>query len=159
VVRPPLNIAPVPAPGQRTTIDRITIPQGPGRAPIVQERIVTESMAGAAPVPVVRGRLPVRQRVREPAGYVVTRGAGGYAPGGAPAYAPVADGYEPGAGGGYVNGYVPGAGNGYANGYASPSFAQPVVNPVPAVRPYRPITSNRLLLVDPATGLVVGETD
>jgi hypothetical protein len=45
VTAPPVVIAPT----QRTVVDRTIIPQGRGRAPIVRERIVTETTA-----PVVR---------------------------------------------------------------------------------------------------------
>jgi hypothetical protein len=50
VARPPLALTPA----QRTTIYRTIIPQGRGRGPIVQERIVSETVA---PAPVVRDRV------------------------------------------------------------------------------------------------------
>ena len=47
----PYTVAPTPylAPTQRTIVDRTVIPQGNGRAPIVRERVVTDTY-GPAPV-------------------------------------------------------------------------------------------------------------
>ncbi len=101
-------------PRQRTTIYRTIVPQGRGRAPIVRERIVTETVAPPA---------AVRERV-------VTQPA-------------VAD-------------YA--VGSRVAESYALASLPTSVVATVPAVRPYRyMVINNRLLLVDPATGIVVAD--
>jgi hypothetical protein len=101
-------------PRQRTTIYRTIIPQGRGRAPIVRERIVTETVA---PTPAVRER-------------VVTR--------------PVVADYA--------------VGSRVADAYALAPLPSTVVASVPATRPYRyMVINNRLLLVDPATGIVVAD--
>jgi hypothetical protein len=101
-------------PRQRTTIYRTIIPQGRGRAPIVRERIVTETIT---PTPALRER-------------VVTQ--------------PVVAGYAVGAR--------------VADSYALAPLPSTVVASVPAVRSYRyMVINNRLLLVDPATGIVVAD--
>jgi hypothetical protein len=101
-------------PRQRTTIYRTIIPQGRGRAPIVRERIVTETVA---PTP------PVRERV--------VRG-------------PVVADYA--------------VGSRVADAYALAPLPSTVVASVPAARSYRyMVINNRLLLVDPATGIVVAD--
>jgi hypothetical protein len=103
-------------PAQRTTIYRTIIPQGRGRGPIVNEKIVTESVA---PAPVVRERVVPRVGV-DYADYVV--------------------------------------GSRVASSYALAPLPQAVVTTVPAVRSYRyMVINNRLLLVDPATGIVMAD--
>jgi hypothetical protein len=126
------------APTQRTVVSRTIIPQGRGRGPIVKERIVTETTA-----PVVRPRVVTRPAVVD---------SYAYAPGVTNAYAwapaprvvtrPVVVDYGPRV----------------TESYAYAPLAQPVVTTVPAVRPYRYI-NNRLLVVDPVTGAVVGEVN
>ena len=133
VVGQPLALTPT----QRTTVNRIIIPQGRGRGPIVKERIVTET---AVPTPVVRQRV-VTQPVVEAYGYdsrVLDSYA--YAPRPRVVARPTVVDYR----------VAPRAIDGYA--YAP----QPVVTTVQPVRSYRYI-SNRLWLVDPLTGAVVGE--
>jgi hypothetical protein len=132
VTAPPVALAPA----QRTVISRTIIPQGRGRGPIVKEHIVTETA-----VPVVRPRVVTRPAVVDYAyGPTVTE-AYALAPAPAPRVVtrPVVVDY---------------------GARATEAYAlapQPVVT-VPAIRPYRYI-NNRLLLVDPVTGAVVGETN
>jgi hypothetical protein len=119
-------------PAQRTTIYRTIIPQGRGRGPIVREQIVTESVA---PAPVVRERIAPAPVVREriaPAPVVRER------------IAPAGSAYA--------------VGSRVADAYALAPVPQAAVASVPAVRSYRyMVINNRLLLVDPATGIVVAE--
>lgn len=121
-------------PAQRTTIYRTIIPQGRGRAPIVREQIVTESVA---PAPVVRERIAPAPVVRErvaPAPVVRER----VAPAG--------------------SAYAYAVGSRVADAYALAPMPQALIATVPAVRSYRyMVINNRLLLVDPATGIVVAE--
>jgi hypothetical protein len=121
-------------PAQRTTIYRTIIPQGRGRGPIVREQIVTESVA---PAPVVRERIAPAPVVREriaPAPVVRER----IAPAG--------------------SAYAYAVGSRVADADALAPMPQAVVSSVPAVRSYRyMVINNRLLLVDPATGIVVAE--
>jgi hypothetical protein len=137
---------------QRTVVNRTIIPQGRGRAPIVKERIVSETVAPR----VVRERVVARPVVAESYAYapvrdrVVTRPAvwaddyaySGYA------YAPV------------VRERVVRRPTVVVD-YSSPTDAYamaPVATTVPAAAPYRyRYINNRLLLVDPVTGAVVGE--
>ena len=112
VSAPPLALTPA----QRTTIYRTIIPQGRGRGPIVQERIVTESVA---PAPVARERI---------------------------APAPSAYAYA--------------VGSRVADASALAPMPQAVASTVPGVRSYRyMVINNRLLLVDPTTGIVVAEVN
>jgi hypothetical protein len=157
----PAVTAPVAvAPTQRTIVTRTIIPQRHGRAPIVKERIVSETVA---PAPVVRERVVTRPVVAESYAY-----APGYA------YAPVArervvtrpvvvtDDY---AYSGYA--YAPAVRERVIRrpamtvDYVAPTDAYamaPVVTTAPAVTPYRyRYINNRLLLVDPVTGAVVGQ--
>jgi hypothetical protein len=131
-------------PAQRTTIYRTIIPQGRGRGPIVREQIVTESVGPApvvreriAPAPVVRERIAPAPVVREriaPAPVVRER----IAPAG--------------------SAYAYAVGSRVADADALAPMPQAVVSSVPAVRSYRyMVINNRLLLVDPATGIVVAE--
>jgi hypothetical protein len=121
-------------PAQRTTIYRTIIPQGRGRGPIVREQIVTESVG---PAPVVRERIAPAPVVREriaPAPVVRER----IAPAG--------------------SAYAYAVGSRVADADALAPMPQAVVSSVPAVRSYRyMVINNRLLLVDPATGIVVAE--
>jgi hypothetical protein len=121
-------------PAQRTTIYRTIIPQGRGRGPIVREQIVTESVA---PAPVVRERIGPAPVVREriaPAPVVRER----VAPAG--------------------SAYAYAVGSRVVDADALAPVPQAVVSSVPAVRSYRyMVINNRLLLVDPATGIVVAE--
>jgi hypothetical protein len=121
-------------PAQRTTIYRTIIPQGRGRGPIVREQIVTESVA---PAPVVRERIAPAPVVREriaPAPVVRER----IAPAG--------------------SAYAYAVGSRVADADALAPMPQAVVSSVPAVRSYRyMVINNRLLLVDPVTGMVVAE--
>jgi hypothetical protein len=137
---------------QRTIINRTVIPQGRGRAPIVKERIVSETVAPrvarervvARPVvaesyayaPVVRDRVVIR-----PAVWADDYAYSGYA------YAPV------------VRERVVRRPTAVVD-YSSPTdaYAMAPVATVPATTPYRyRYINNRLLLVDPVTGAVVGE--
>jgi hypothetical protein len=68
----PLALTPI----QRTTIYRTTIPQGRGRAPIVRERIVTETVA---PAPAVRERVLTRPATDDYAYAVGSRVTDAYA--------------------------------------------------------------------------------
>jgi hypothetical protein len=131
-------------PAQRTTIYRTIIPQGRGRGPIVREQIVTESVGPApvvreriAPAPVVRERIAPAPVVREriaPAPVVRER----IAPAG--------------------SAYAYAVGSRVADADALAPMPQAVVSSVPAVRSYRyMVINNRLLLVDPATGIVMAE--
>jgi hypothetical protein len=121
-------------PAQRTTIYRTIIPQGRGRGPIVREQIVTESVGPApmvrertAPAPVVRERIAPAPVVRER-----------IAPAG--------------------SAYAYAVGSRVVDADALAPLPQAVVSSVPAVRSYRyMVINNRLLLVDPATGIVVAE--
>jgi hypothetical protein len=119
-------------PAQRTTIYRTILPRGRGRAPIVHERIVTETIPA---VPAVRER-------------VITRPAADYA------YDPYTDhAYAPGA---RLTDYV--VGSRVADTAALRPLPAPVIADVPAVRPYRYMVINgRLLLVDPVTSTVVAD--
>ena len=121
-------------PAQRTTIYRTIIPQGRGRGPIVREQIVTESVA---PAPVVRERIGPAPVVREriaPAPVVRER----MAPAG--------------------SAYAYAVGSRVVDADALAPVPQTVVSSVPAVRSYRyMVINNRLLLVDPATRIVVAE--
>jgi hypothetical protein len=134
VTAPPVALVPT----QRTVIDRTVIPQGRGRGPIVKERIVTETTA-----PVIRPRVVTRPAVVDYA-YGPSAATEAYALAPAPAPRVVT---RPA-----VVDYGPRVTDAYA------LAPQPVVTPVPIVRPYRYI-NNRLLLVDPVTGAVVGETN
>ncbi|MGH6768378.1 MAG: DUF1236 domain-containing protein [Xanthobacteraceae bacterium] len=139
---------------QRTIIYRTIIPQGRNRQPIVREQIITE--------PVVRERVvtqpyaydgdyyaygyetPATPRVvvREPDGY------GSYARGGRYAYG---DDYAYGS-------YAYAVGTRIPPAARLAPFPRTVVTAVPAVRSYRyMVINNRLLLVDPATSMVVAE--
>jgi hypothetical protein len=132
--RPIVTTQPLPlTQAQRTIIYRTIIPQGRNRAPIVREQIVTEPVA---PAPLARGY------------YDSDSYAYGYAE------APRAVVREPDAFGSYA----------YAVGTRLPPTARlaplppPVVAAVPAVRSYRyMVVNNRLLLVDPDTGIVVAD--
>jgi hypothetical protein len=138
--RPVISTQPVPlTQAQRTTIYRTIIPQGRGRQPIVQERIVTEPVA-----PVVRER-------------VVTGALDAYAYG---------EPYEPAPR--YQRRFVvePEAysANAYAIGSRVPAASRLVPLPpaavaeVPEIRSYRYMTiGGRVLLVDPDTGVIVAE--
>lgn len=126
---------------QRTIIYRTIIPQGRNRPPIVREQIVTEPV--------------VRERVVTPYAY----GSDSYAYDvdhyayGAPA-APGVVVREPNAYGSYA--YA--VGTRVAPGARLAPLPRAVVTAVPAVRPYRyMVINNRLLLVDPATSIVVAE--
>jgi hypothetical protein len=77
VAAPPVAIAPT----QRTVVDRTIIPQGRGRAPIVRERIVTEST-----VPAVRPAVVARPAVAVTDAYA-------YAPAPRVVVRPVTDAY------------------------------------------------------------------
>jgi hypothetical protein len=132
---PVMTAAPLAlTPAQRTTIYRTIVPQGRGRGPIVREQIVTESVAPApvvrepiAPAPVVRERIAPAPVVRER-----------IAPAG--------------------SAYAYGVGTRVGDADALAPMPQAVVSSVPAVRSYRYMVINsRLLLVDPATGIVVAE--
>jgi hypothetical protein len=131
VAAPPVALVPT----QRTVINRTIIPQGRGRGPIVKERIVTETNT-----PVIRPRVVTRPAVVDYAYGPAVDEAYALAPAPAPRVVtrPVVVDYGARA----------------AEAYAL--APQPVVT-VPAVRPYRYL-NNRLLLVDPVTGAVVGET-
>ena len=158
-------------PAQRTTIYRTIIPQGRGRGPIVRERIVTEPVA---PAPIVRERVVapadtyaygydynayayspapvVRERiVRQPDAYDYGYDSYAYSPPLAREriVRPPADVYQDYA---------------FAVGTRVPASVQlaplprAVVTEVPAVRSYRyMVINNRLLLVDPATSIVVAD--
>jgi len=130
-VRPGYNDALRLTPSQRTTIYRTIVPQGRGRAPIVRERIVIEP---AAP-PVVQERI-----VRGP-------GPGYAAP--APAYGDYA----------YAGGdYALAVGSEVPRTAPLAVFPQPLMSQLPALRGYRyMVINNRLLLVDPATSLVIAD--
>jgi hypothetical protein len=125
---------------QRTIIYRTIIPQGRNRPPIVRERIVREPV--------------IQEQVVTP--YAYDNNYADYYAYGAPA--------APRAYGSYA----------YSDDYAYRSYAyavgtrvpaarlapipRAVVAAVPAVRPYRyMVINNRLLLVDPATSIVVAE--
>jgi hypothetical protein len=117
VVSEPIAVTPV----ERTTVYRNVFPQGPGLAPVVRERIVTERFAPS----------PVRERiVVQPQETVVV----------APGYNNVAYGYSNG-GYGYNNG-----GYGYTNyGYNNYGYAyeQPVVTERVVVAPPAPVYAPR----------------
>ena len=119
------------APTQRTVVDRTVIPQGRGRGPIVRERIVTET---TAPRVVARPAVDYAYRPRVTEAYAL-----------APAPAPRV----------VTRPLVVDYGPRVTESYALAPLARPVVS-VPAVQPYRYI-NNRLLVVDPVTGDVVGE--
>jgi hypothetical protein len=143
---------------QRTVINRTIIPQGRGRAPIVKERIVSESVAPR----VVRERVVARPVVAESYAYAPVRDRVVTRP------AVWADDYA-------YSGYSGYSGYAYAPvvrervvrrptvvvDYSSPTDAYamaPVATTVPAATPYRyRYINNRLLLVDPVTGAVVGK--
>jgi hypothetical protein len=132
VAAPPVALVPT----QRTVINRTIIPQGRGRGPIVKERIVTET-----DTPVIRPRVVTRPAAVDYAYGPTVDEAYALAPAPAPRVVtrPVVVDY---------------------GARATEAYAlapQPVVT-VPAIRPYRYI-NNRLLLVDPVTGAVVGETN
>jgi hypothetical protein len=131
VAAPPVALAPT----QRTVVSRTIIPQGRGRGPIVKERIVTETTA-----PVVRPRVVTRPAVVDYAYAPAVTEAYALAPAPRVVTRPVVVDY----------------GSRVTDSYA---LAQPVVTTVPAVRPYRYYINNRLLLVDPVTGAVVGEVN
>jgi hypothetical protein len=138
VTAPPVAVAPIPRTViNRTVVNRTVIPQGRGRGPIVKERIVTETAA-----PLVRPRVVTRPAVVD---YT-------YAPAVTEAYA-LAPAPAPRA---VTRPVVVDYGPRVTDSYAFAPIAQPVVTTVPAVRPYRYI-NNRLLVVDPVTGAVVGE--
>jgi hypothetical protein len=129
-------------PAQRTTIYRTIIPQGRGRGPIVREQIVTESVG---PAPVVRERIAPAPVVRERIAPVVRERI---------APAPVVRERIAPAGSAYA--YA--VGSRVADADALAPMPQAVVSSVPAVRSYRyMVINNRLLLVDPATGIVMAE--
>jgi len=139
------------APTQRTIINRTIIPQGRGRGPIVKERIVSETVA---PAPVLRERVVTRPVVAESYAYaprpvVVDDYAYARSYGENYAYAPVVRERvvrRPAV----VVDYPARATEAYA--------MAPVLATTPAVRSYRyRYINNRLLLVDPVTGAVVGE--
>jgi hypothetical protein len=151
VIAEPFAAAPI----QRTTINRTVIPQGRGRGLIVKERIVSETVA---PAPVVRERVVTRPVVAESYAYapivrerLVTRpvAVNDYAYSGY-AYAPVVRERvvrrAP-----VVVDYPVRATEAYAMAPVTVTTA-----PVTTVPSYRYI-NNRLLLVDPVTGAVVGE--
>jgi hypothetical protein len=117
------------APIQRTVVTRTIIPQGRGRGPIVKERIVSETSAPR----VVTRPAAVDYAFRRP---TVTEA---YALAPAPAPRPLVVDY----------------GRRVTDSYALAPLVQPVVA---APRPYRTI-NNRLLVVDPVTGDVVGEVN
>jgi hypothetical protein len=143
---------------QRTIIYRTIIPQGRNRPPIVREQIVSE--------PVVREQI-----VTQPYAYDSDAYAYDYA---APA-SPRVIVREPAYGSYNSYGAYNGYGYAYRDDYAYGSYAyavgarvppaarlaplpRTVVTAVPAVRSYRyMVINNRLLLVDPATSIVVAE--
>jgi hypothetical protein len=161
--RPVIATQPVPlTQAQRTTIYRTIIPQGRGRQPIVQERIVTEPVAPVVRERVVTGALDAyaygdryEPAARYQRRYVVEPDAYAYG-----------DRYEPAAR--YQRRYVvePDAysANAYAIGSRVPA-ATPLaplppaaVAEVPEIRAYRYMTiGGRVLLVDPDTGVIVAE--
>jgi hypothetical protein len=131
-VRPVINDTLQLTPSQRTTIYRTIVPQGRGRAPIVRERIVIEPAA-----PVVQERI-----VRSPAPV--------YA---APTYSrPGYDDYA------YAGDYALAVGSPVPRAAPLAPFPQPLVTRVPVLQGYKyMVINNRLLLVDPATSVVVAD--
>ncbi|MEA2906053.1 MAG: hypothetical protein QOI12_3440 [Alphaproteobacteria bacterium] len=139
-------------PAQRTTIYRTIVPQSRGRRPVIRERIVIEPVA---PAPVVRER-------------VITRSLDDYAYGDRYdrydsrsdyAYAPPlarervvtapADAY---------GSYAYAVGTRVAPSARLAPLPPAVVAEVPAIRSYRyMVYQNRVLLIDPATSIIVGE--
>jgi hypothetical protein len=119
------------APTQRTVVSRTIIPQGRGLGPIVKERIVTET---TAPRVLTRPAVDYAYRPAVTEAYAL-----------APAPAPRV----------VTRPLVVDYGPRVTESYALAPLARPVVS-VPVVRPYRYI-NNRLLVVDPVTGDVVGE--
>ena len=137
----PVVTAPTVAigPTQRTVVSRTIIPQRRGRAPIVRERIVSETYA-----PVAR-RSAVVDYAPGPAtaayAYTPTPATAAYAYALAPLYRPVVT--RPA-----VVEYAPSV----TSAYALAPIARPVVTTVPVVVPaYR--YYDRSLLVDPVTGV------
>jgi hypothetical protein len=128
VVGRPLQLTPA----ERTIIYRTIIPQSRGRAPIVRERIVREPIV---PVPVVRERVfgqPVETYAYDP------YGAYAYAP-------PYRD-------------YTVSVGSLVPAGARLVPIPPAVVAEVPAVRSYRyMVVNDRMLLVDPVTGIVAAD--
>jgi len=123
---------------QRTTIYRTIIPQGRNRQPIVRERIVTEPVA-----PVVRERV-----VTQP------MDSDYYAYGYVPADSPRAIVREPDAYGAYAYS----VGTRVAPSMQLAPLPPAAIAAVPAARQYRYMVINqRLLLVDPDTGVVVAD--
>jgi Protein of unknown function (DUF1236) len=124
---------PVLSPAQRATIYRTIVPGGRGRAPIVHERIVTETIP---PVPALRDR-------------VVTRPAASDYPDD-----PYAD-YAYAAGT-WAADYV--VGSRVPDAATVRPLPAPVIADVPAMRSYRYMVINgRLLLVDPVTRRMVAD--
>jgi hypothetical protein len=124
---------------QRTTIYRTIIPQGRNRQPIVRERIVTEPVAP----PVVRERVVTGQPVDLDA----------YAYGYLPADGPRVVVREPDPYGSYA--YV---GTRVAPNAQLTPLPPAAIAAVPSARQYRYMVINqRLLLVDPDTGIVVAD--
>jgi hypothetical protein len=151
VIAEPFAAAPV----QRTIINRTVIPQGHGRGPIVKERIVSETVA---PGPVVRERVVTRPVIAESYAYapvvrerVITRpvAVNDYAYSGY-AYAPVVR--ERVVSRALVD-YPVRATEAYAMAPAVTVTTAPAATTMPSYR----YINNRLLLVDPVTGAVVGE--
>lgn len=131
IVREPLPLTQA----QRTTIYRTIIPQGRGRGPIVREQIVTEPVAP-----------PVAQAPVTGGGMTTDYYAYGYAP--SPPRRAVRE----------ADAYAYAVGSRVAPGVRLAPLPRPVVTAVPEVRSYRyMVINNRLLLVDPATGIVVAE--
>jgi Protein of unknown function (DUF1236) len=151
-------------PNQRAVIYRTIVPQRRGRAPIVRERIVVEP---AAP-PVVNETIVTRPAetygydnrdyAYAPAPRVYDERAYAYAPypraydDRAYAYAPYPRAVvTPEADYAYVGGRVP------ATVRLAP-LPQTVVADIPRLRGYRYVRySNRVLLVDPSTNMIIGE--
>lgn len=124
---------------QRTIIYRTIIPQGRNRQPIVRERIVTEPVA-----PVARERVVTTQPIDSD--YY----AYGYAPGDSARVIV----REPDAYGAYAYG----VGTRVAPSVQLAPLPPAAIAAVPAARQYRYMVINqRLLLVDPDTGVVVAD--
>jgi hypothetical protein len=124
---------------QRTIIYRTIIPQGRNRQPIVRERIVTEPVA-----PVVRERVVTTQPLDLDA----------YAYGYLPADGPRVVVREPDTYGAYAHS----VGTRVAPGVQLAPLPPAAIAAVPSVRQYRYMVINqRLLLVDPDTGVVVAD--
>ena len=162
----PIIAQPVPlTQAQRTTIYRTIIPQGRGRQPIVRERIVTESVAPLVRERVVSGALDAYAYgddtyAYEPAPRYYDNGsryydnAPRYTYDAAPRYQRryvEADAYSANASAYFVGGRVP------AVTRLAP-LPPAAIAEVPAIRSYRYVTiGNRVLLVDPDTGIIVAE--